>query len=144
MTKFDRSVRVAAAALWDGGLGWDAAGARLGVSPNTVRKRVQTYRAVGLEGLVATGSRTHGWETKVAAARAVVERGEDKQTVMAAFGIASKSPLDAWCRRYREGGAEALRPKPRGRPKGSPAPRPLTREERLEREVARLEAEVAV
>lgn len=42
---------------------------------------------------------------------------------------------------YREGGAEALRPKPRGRPRKEAAP--ATREEELEREVRRLEAQVA-
>lgn len=58
------------------------------------------------------------------------------------LGIASRSPLDAWRRRYREGGAEAPRPRPEGGPKGAGASR-TTRERRLEREVARLEAQVA-
>ena len=58
------------------------------------------------------------------------------------MGIASKSPLDGWCRAYREGGAEALRPRPKGRPRRADAP-PPTREEALEREVRRLEAQVA-
>ena len=60
---------------------------------------------------------------------------------MAEFGIASKSPLNAWCSKYREGGVEALRPRPKGRPKAEPAPK--TREEELEREVERLRAQVA-
>lgn len=59
------------------------------------------------------------------------------------FDVASRSALDAWCRLYREGGAEALRPKPKGRPRGSGAKAaPATREEGLEREVRRLEAQV--
>ena len=63
---------------------------------------------------------------------------------MERFGIASSSPLDRWCRLYREGGAEALRPKPKGRPRGSGAKAaPMTREQELEREVRRLEAQVA-
>ena len=46
--------------------------------------------------------------------------------------------------RRREGGAEALRPKPKGRPKGSKAkPRELTREQELEERCRRLETEVA-
>ena len=63
---------------------------------------------------------------------------------MERFGIASSSPLDQWCRLYREGGAEALRPKPKGRPRGSGAKaEPMTREQELEREAGRLEAQVA-
>ena len=42
----------------------------------------------------------------------------------------------------RNSGAEALRPKPKGRPKGAKAA-PATREQQLEREVRRLEAQVA-
>ena len=59
---------------------------------------------------------------------------------MAAFGIASRTPLDSWCRLYREGGAEALGPKPKG-PAGESAPK--THEQELEARVRRLEAESA-
>ena len=58
--------------------------------------------------------------------------------------IVSASPRDRWCRIYREGGAEALRPEAKGRPRGSGVgAAPATREQELEREVSRLEAEVA-
>ena len=74
----------------------------------------------------------------------VVEGGELKADVMARYGIASLSPLETWCRAYREGGAEALRPKPKGRPKGSSSPpRAMTREQKLERRIQKLEAENA-
>lgn len=87
--------------------------------------------------------RSYDWDTKVAAARAVVDSGRAKPDVMRELGIASRSPLDVWCRRYREGGAEALRPRgPRAGQKG-PAPPGRREEQRLEREVARLEAQVA-
>ena len=38
-----------------------------------------------------------------AAARAVVDEGMTKADAMAAFGIASLSPLKQWCKAYREG-----------------------------------------
>ena len=60
-------------------------------------------------------------------------------------GIASIAPLERWCREYRAGGAEALRPKPKGRPKGAkyrPKPEP-TREQELAEQVAYLKAKVA-
>ena len=67
-----------------------------------------------------------------------------KPEAMGLFGIASATPLKQWCRLYRGGGAEALRPRPRGRPRGSGAKAaPTTREQELEREVRRLEAQVA-
>ena len=81
-------------------------------------------------------------ETKVAAARDHVENGLTKAEVMAMHGIASVTPLERWCREYRAGGPEALRPRPKGRPKGAEAA-PATREQQLEREVRRLEAQVA-
>ena len=67
-----------------------------------------------------------------------------RRDAMEAFGIMSMSPLKRWCALYREGGAEALRPKPKGRPKGSKAkPRERTREQELEERCRRLETEVA-
>lgn len=111
-----------------------------------MRKWQQIYRAFGSEVLLTMNGRQarYTYEQKVAAARAVVEDGMTKPAAMAEFGIMSMTPLDRWCRLYREGGAEALRPRPKGRPKGSRAePRELTREQELEERCRRLEAEVA-
>lgn len=84
------------------------------------------------------------FEQRVAAASAVVDGGMAKTDAMAEFGIRSKSPLERWCRLYREGGAEALRPGPKGRPRGSRSkPRARTREQEHEERCRRLEAEVA-
>ena len=70
--------------------------------------------------------------------------GELKPEAMERFGIASATPLKQWCRLYREGGAEALRPRPKGRPRGSGAKgAPKTREQELEERVRRPEAQVA-
>ena len=82
----------------------------------------------------------YDYETKVAAARAVVDGGMSKPEAMVYFGIASVTPLKQWCRLYRQGGAQALKPKPQGRPKGAVPP---TREEELEERVRKLEAQVA-
>ena len=65
----------------------------------------------------------------VAAASAVVDGGMSKPEAMVRFGIASATPLKQWCRLYREGGAQALMPKPKGRPKGSVRAVLPTREE---------------
>lgn len=124
MTIYDRSVREAACGLFERGLGHEAAAAKLGIPLKAVRQWHLTYRAVGRDALLDMGShRTYDYETKVAAAGAVVDGGMAKPEAMALFGIASASPLGSWCRLYREGGADALRPKPKSRPRGSGARR---------------------
>ena len=118
----------------------------LGVPVKAVRRWQQRYQAVGREALLDMGEtpRKYDFETRVAAARAVVEDGMAKPDAMREFGIANMTSLDNWCRLYRREGAEALRPRRRGRPRGSGVQAgPATREEELEREVRRLEAKVA-
>lgn len=138
--KHDIETRRLAAELFADGLGYAAAAKRLSVPKAAARKWQQIYRAFGSEVLLTMdGKRArYTYEQKVAAARAVVEDGVAKPAAMAEFGIMSMAPLDRWCRLYREGGAEALRPK------GSKAkPRELTREQELEERCRRLETEVA-
>ena len=145
-SKHDRALRELAADLFASGHGCESVANRLGIPARAVRKWQQTYLAVGRDGLLNMGKAhtRYGFETKVAAASAVVDGGMAKAEAMARYGIASLSPLKQWCRLYREGGAEALRPRPKGRPRGSGAgAAPMTREQELEREVRRLEAEVA-
>ncbi len=141
--RHDETLLLEAARLHDAGLGRRAIGARLGVPHATVRKWLDKYRAGGTELLLKMGGKQarYDYETKVAATRAVVDCGMSKPEAMARFGIASESPLRRWCRLYREGGAEALRPGAKGRPRKAPAP--VTREQELEERVRRLEAQVA-
>ena len=87
---------------------------------------------------------SYSYEAKLAAVEAVVDGGMAKVEAMGSFGIVSTTSLEKWCKAYREGGADALRPKPKGRPSGSKAkPRETTREEELEARVRYLEAENA-
>ncbi len=88
--------------------------------------------------------RSYSWEVKVAAAKAVVDGAEPKADVMARYGIASLSPLERWCKAYREAGPDALRPRPKGEAEGLEAAGGGTsREQELERRVRKLEAENA-
>ena len=141
----DRLLREQAVEMLERGCGYRLTARRLGVSAETVREWQKTYRAIGKDGLLAMGvKRTrYDYETKVAAARAVVDGGMSKPEAMVRFGIASATPLKNWCRLYREGGAQALKPKPKGRPKGSVRTVPPTREEELAERVRKLEAQVA-
>ena len=140
--RHDRLLREQAVEMFERGCGYGLTARRLGVSAETVREWQKMYRVIGRGGLLAMGVKhtRYDYETKVAAARAVVDGGMSKPEAMVRFGIASATPLKRWCRLYREGGAQALKPKPKGRPKGSVPP---TREEELEERVRKLEAQVA-
>ena len=140
--RHDRLLREQAVEMFERGCGYRLTAGRLGVSAETVREWQKMYRVIGRGGLLAMGVKRarYDYETKVAAARAVVDGGMSKPEAMVRFGIASATPLKQWCRLYREGGAQALKPKPKGRPKGAVPP---TREEELEERVRKLEAQVA-
>ncbi len=143
---YDIAVRRRAVELYEEGWGRDVISRLLDVPEGTVRKWLDTYRSVGMGALAAMGAKktAYSFETKVAAARAVADEGATVPEAMARFGIASTSPLRKWVRAYREGGPEALRPKPKGRPRGAgAAPGKMTREQELERKVRKLEAENA-
>ena len=140
--RHDRLLREQAVEMFERGCGYRLTARRLGVSAETVREWQKMYRVIGRGGLLAMGVKRarYDYETKVAAARAVVDGGMSKPEAMVRFGIASATSLKKWCRLYREGGAQALKPKPKGRPKGAVPP---TREEELQERVRKLEAQVA-
>ena len=142
--RHDRLLRKQAAQMFKRGFGYGLTAKRLGVPAATVREWQKMYRVIGKDGLLAMGVKQarYDYETKVAAAKAVVDGGMSKPEAMVHFGIASVTPLKQWCRLYREGGAQALKPKPKGRPKGSVRAVPPTREEELEERVRKLEAQV--
>nr|WP_294454200.1 helix-turn-helix domain-containing protein [uncultured Rothia sp.] len=144
-SRHDRLLRKQAAQMFEKGFGYGVTAKRLGVSAETVREWQKMYRVIGRSGLLAMGIEhtKYDYETKIAAARAVVDGGMSKPEAMVHFGIASATPLKQWCRLYRQGGAQALKPKPKGRPKGSARAVPPTREEELEERVRKLEAQVA-
>lgn len=144
--KHDIEARKAAIELYGRGHGSKSAAKALSVPRSTVRQWLYVYRSFGSEVLLSMdGKRArYTYEQKVAAASAVVDGGMSKRDAMKAFGVMSMAPLERWCALYRGGGAEALTPKPRGRPKGSrPGPRGRTREQELEERCRRLETEVA-
>ena len=144
-SRHDHLLRKQAVQMFEKGRGYRLTAKRLGVSAATVREWQKMYHVIGKGRLLAMGVKhtKYDYETKVAAARALVDGGMSKPEAMMHFGIASTTPLKQWCRLYREGGAQALKPKPKGRPKGSVRALPPTREEELEERVRKLEAQVA-
>lgn len=135
---FDERER--AADLFDQGFSYTVVTERIGVPMKTVREWLYTYRALGREALFVTKHRTYSHDLKVEAAKAVIEGRMTKPEAMELYGIKGKTQIDTWCRLYREGGPDALLPKPKGRPtKEEPAF--SSREEELEARVRELELE---
>ena len=140
----DLSVKRMAADLFGRGYGDKSAASALGIPRQTVEKWLYTYRALGKEALFVTTHKKYSHELKVAAARDVVENGIARPEAMAKYGIASLTPLESWCRAYREGGPEALLPKPKGRRPKPEKPAYANREEELEARVRELELELEI
>lgn len=133
-----------AAGLFDAGFGYKLVASRLGIPRKTAMKWEYTVRALGKEALFVTTHRKYGYELKVQAARDIVDAGMTKAEVMAKYGIASLSPLERWVRSYREGGPDALLPRPKGRPRKPESPAYASREEELEARVRELELELEI
>lgn len=141
--KYGMGTRAEAVRYFEMGFGGKLVGRLLGIPRATVEKWLYAYRALGKEALFVTTHRKYGHETKVRAARAVVEGEMTKPEAMEAFGLKSKTQINDWCRLYRQGGPDALLPKPKGRPKKAGPVFP-SREEELEARVHELELELEI
>ena len=93
--RHDRLLWEQAVEMFERGFSYRLTARRLGVSAETVRGWQKTYRVIGKDGLLAMGVKhaRYDYETKVAAARAVVDGGMSKPEAMVRFGIASATPL---------------------------------------------------
>lgn len=145
--RFSEEEKREIAKLIDQGWGKRSLAAQYGVGLTVARRWVYTYKSVGLDGLLNMGSthKPYDYVTKLAAARSRVEDGLSLKEAMAKFGIASPTALHEWCSLYREGGAEALKLKAKGRPKGAKSTKkPESELERLRAENERLRCELEV
>lgn len=136
-------VRAKAVRYFEMGFADKAVGRMLGIPHDTVKRWLYAYRALEREALFMTKHRTYPHALKVDAAKAVIEGRMTKPEVMAAYGLKSKTQIDTWCRLYREGGADALLPKPKGRRRKAKASF-SSREEELEARVRELELELEI
>lgn len=141
--KYGMDTRAEAIRLFDMGFADRLVGRLLGIPRATVRKWLYAYRALGREALLVTKHRTYSHDLKVEAAKAVIEGKMTKPEAMESYGLKSKTQIDTWCRLYREGGPDALLPKPKGRPKKA-EPVFSSREEELEARVRELELELEI
>jgi transposase len=139
--------REAAVAWFEKGIADTATAGVLGVSRGPVKLLYRRWRIHGRGALVAKPTRqAYSFDFKLA----LVERfiaGETAPDLAAEVGLSSPVLLKTWARAYRREGADALRPKPKGRPRTPAPPEEIPGElpelERLRRENERLRAEVA-
>ena len=147
MTNYSYEMRRRAADLIEEGHSYCVIASELAILKETAREWVCTFRSVGREVFLKMESsrRKYDYETKLAAVVDYVEGGFTRLEVMAKYGIVNKSCLRRWVQQYKEGGPDALQPKPKGRPRAAEDGnrRPKSREEELEEENRRLRAENA-
>jgi transposase len=141
---WDLATRQEAIRLFELGHGYKVVGSLLGCPPEAVRKWLYTFRAGGKEALLVRGRRTYSQELKIAAVLDFLDEGVSRPDVMEKYGIRSLSPLMKWIGLYREGGPDALAPKPRGRRRRPAPPVFQSREEELHARIQELELELAI
>jgi len=129
--------------LFEAGMGSKASASQLNVRYTATMKLHDRWRLHGRLCLMEKPTKTaYSFEIK----KEVVDRylaGETGMDLATEFHLSSKELVKNWARAWRQGGDEALMPKPKGRPKGAVQPEPLSEEEKLRRENKRLLAEVA-
>lgn len=137
--------REAAVAWFEKGLADTATANLLGVARWPVKDLYRRWRIRGQGALVTKPTKqSYSFEFKLA----LVERflaGETAPDLAAEADLSSPVLVKTWVRAYRREGADALRPKPKGRPRKPDAPPPAETSELelLRRENERLRAEVA-
>ncbi|MFV1050244.1 helix-turn-helix domain-containing protein, partial [Klebsiella pneumoniae] len=92
--RHNRLLREQATQMFERGFGYGLTAKKLGVSAATVREWQKMYHVIGRDGLLTMGIKhtKYDYETKVAAAKAVVDGGMSKPEAMVHFGIASATP----------------------------------------------------
>ena len=101
--KCGMDIRAEAVRYFEMGFAERTVGRLLEAPRNTVGKWLYAYKALGKEALFVASHRKYDHESKVRAARAVVEGGMAKPDAMEAFGLKSMAQINDWCSLYREG-----------------------------------------
>ena len=119
--KYDAKIRKRAVKILAAGAGHRLLATELDIPEATARQWARAYAVGGQSAVMNAGSRhrTYPYELKLSVVQDRLENGLSVREVMIKHGVPSESSVKTWCRQYRQGGAEALIDKPRGRkPKG--------------------------
>ena len=129
--------------LFEQGLGYKAASTELRVKSEPVRRLYRSWHLHGRLCLMEKRTKSvYSFEIK----KEIVDRhatGETRMDLAKEFNLSSQKLVGKWAKQHREGGDEALMLKPKGRPKGSEKPVALSEEDKLRRELKRVQAENA-
>lgn len=101
--------------------GFKAIAHQHGFCPSMVFRWVGLYRAHGAEGLRKKCSH-YSMEFKLAVLQCIWNDELSYLQAAIKFNIRNPSILSVWERNYRDGGIDALRPRPKGRPRNMTAP----------------------
>jgi transposase len=91
-------------------------GKEFGLGHGTVRRWVQSYRHHGLKGLCKKHEH-YSAEFKLSVLRRMKKERLSYREIEAMFNLRGCGTVSRWERLYHEGGLDALKPKPKGRPK---------------------------
>lgn len=116
--------REAAVAWFEKGIADKATAGLLGVSRAPVNRLYRRWRIRSRGALVAKPTkRMYSFEFKIALVQRFIA-GETSPDLAAEAGLSSPRLLETWVRAYRREGADALQPKPKGRPRKPDVPPP--------------------
>lgn len=141
MSRHSNELRRQAVNLFLQGYSYKAVASSLNLSKHLIRNWLYTYRALGKEALFVTEHKSYTQQEKLEVVNAVLSGNLTKPEAMIAFGIKSKTQINTWCRLFKEGGPDSLRPKKRGRPVKHPTVY-ASREEELSARIEELELEL--
>ena len=126
MAKYDEQFKLGIVQdyLADGSAGYRAVAKRYGLTSHTLLERwVMAYRLHGSAGLSKKSSQ-YSAEFRLSVLRHMWDNQLSMIQTAARFDIRHHAMVGIWERAYRDGGVEALIPRPRGRPKAMPTPEP--------------------
>ena len=124
MAKYDEQFKLAVVQdyLTDGSVGYQALAKRHGLASHAMLERwVMAYRLHGIAGLRKKSSK-YSAEFKLSVLRHMWDNQLSMIRTAATFDIRHHAMVGIWERAYRDGGIEALTPRPRGKPKALPTP----------------------
>ena len=129
--------------LFEQGLAYGAASSELRLKQEPARNLYRRWQLHGRLCLMEKRTKAvYSFEIK----KEIVDRhatGETKMDLAKEFNLSSHKLVEKWAKQHREGGDEALMLKPKGRPKDSEKPVALSEEDKLRRELKRVQAENA-